>query len=584
MTRRSVVTLYGHRPAEVGLPSDNPNLTEPGLVLRGFVERVGDPVPLVAVDGSPHQADQLLVEALGAMADAAGALSPASDVVIAVPAYWAPGAVRALDTALRGNRKLAPSGVAPRLISDAVAALTALQVNPGLASRGLVALLDFGGSGTSITIADAAAGFRPVAETVRYADFSGDQIDQSVLTAVLADLSNRNDVDPAATAAVGSLARLRDECRRAKERLSAETATTVSVQLPGITTESRMTRAELETLIQPALSGVLGALDDVLQRNRISWSDLSAVATVGGGALIPSVTQRLSERSAVPVVTTALPSLDVAVGSALIAARGPDADAPTGLSTALGDAATSSLGVGAGGWVSDPNAPGSSTFRALAWSQDDNSVADPVPYEGDYEPPNPYALETGSRPQIEYTPATGTFEEPPSRPWYRLPQLALAAAALIAVVALGGVAYTLTTDSTSTDTTPTSVRPPVLTSEVPPPPPPPETTLPPPPPPETTYVPPPPETTYITVTPTEVPPPPPETTTPPPTTTTTTPPETTTTTTTTPPETTPPTTTPPTTTTTTLPPMTTTHLNIPFLPVPIPIQVPNRESQQQHVP
>lgn len=228
VTRRSVLTLYGHRPAEVGLPSDNPNLTEPGLVLRGFVERIGDPVPLVAVDGSSHQADQLLVEALGAMTDAAGGLGPASDVVIAVPAYWAPNTVRALEAALRGNRKLAPAGVAPRLISDAVAALTALQVNPGLSIGGTVALLDFGGSGTSITLADAAAGFGPIAETVRYPDFSGDQIDQTILTSVLAEIANRPDVDPSATAAVGSLARLRDECRRAKERLSAETSTTVS--------------------------------------------------------------------------------------------------------------------------------------------------------------------------------------------------------------------------------------------------------------------------------------------------------------------------------------------------------------------
>ncbi len=32
-----------------------PNLKQPGMVLSGFVERVGDPVPLVAADGSSHQ-------------------------------------------------------------------------------------------------------------------------------------------------------------------------------------------------------------------------------------------------------------------------------------------------------------------------------------------------------------------------------------------------------------------------------------------------------------------------------------------------------------------------------------------------
>ena len=73
VTRRSVLTLWGNRPAEVGVPSQNPeltspNLTEAGQVFRGFVERVGDPVPLVAADGSPHRSDDLIAEALEAMA------------------------------------------------------------------------------------------------------------------------------------------------------------------------------------------------------------------------------------------------------------------------------------------------------------------------------------------------------------------------------------------------------------------------------------------------------------------------------------------------------------------------------------
>ena len=64
--RRSVVTLFGHAAPEVGMPSAKTD----GIVLSGFVERVGDPVPLVAPDGSSHHADQLLVDALQAMVDA----------------------------------------------------------------------------------------------------------------------------------------------------------------------------------------------------------------------------------------------------------------------------------------------------------------------------------------------------------------------------------------------------------------------------------------------------------------------------------------------------------------------------------
>ncbi len=72
-----------------------------------------------------------------------------------------------------------------RLVSDAVASLTALQTNPGLPSQGVVALLDFGGSGTSITLADAGASFEPIDETTRYTDFAGDQIDQALLSHIV---------------------------------------------------------------------------------------------------------------------------------------------------------------------------------------------------------------------------------------------------------------------------------------------------------------------------------------------------------------------------------------------------------------
>ena len=43
------------------------------------------------------------------------------------------------------------STVAPEM----AAALTALQADPGLPTRGVIALCDFGGSGTSITLVDA---------------------------------------------------------------------------------------------------------------------------------------------------------------------------------------------------------------------------------------------------------------------------------------------------------------------------------------------------------------------------------------------------------------------------------------------
>ena len=88
-------------------------------------------------------------------------------------------------------------------------------------------------------------------------------------------------VDPAATAAVGSLVRLSSECRLAKERLSTETATVLTADLQGYRAEVQITRAELDNLIEQPLATFLDALGDVLERNRIPAVNLAAVATAG---------------------------------------------------------------------------------------------------------------------------------------------------------------------------------------------------------------------------------------------------------------------------------------------------------------
>lgn len=322
VVRRSILNLYRDRAPEVG------ELGGDGLALTGFVERTGDPVPIVAADGSQHRGELALAEALDAMAREVGGGAP---VAIATPAYWGPAALGALRGALRNKPAFAPDGIPAALVPDSMAALAALKADPGLPADGVVVLCDFGGSGTSVTLADAAADYATLGQTVRYPEFSGDQIDQALLNHVLTGIAAANDADPAGTAAVGSLAHLRSDCRNAKEALSADTVATISADLPGYTSEVRVTRPELEQLISAPLDGFLNAVEDTLQRNNIALSSVTAVATVGGGAAIPYVTQRLSERLRAPVVTSPQPQLVAAAGAALLADRAVDAGAPTGL-------------------------------------------------------------------------------------------------------------------------------------------------------------------------------------------------------------------------------------------------------------
>src|SRR5918911_5778221 len=96
VTRHSVLTLYRHRPPEVGVPSENPNINERGLVVTGFVDRVGDPVGIVAADGSTHRGEVLVAEALRALLHTVTDRQPPADAAtVTYPAHWRPSAVDA---------------------------------------------------------------------------------------------------------------------------------------------------------------------------------------------------------------------------------------------------------------------------------------------------------------------------------------------------------------------------------------------------------------------------------------------------------------------------------------------------------
>jgi Hsp70 protein len=381
-------------------------------VLTGFVERFGDPVPIVAADGSVHAADRLVVEAL---TDLTRAMGRPERTCVAVPAHW-PGNL------VDGMRALLPDAI---VTSDAVAALTALRTHPGLPARGIVALCDFGGTGTTITFADASADFRVIGAAVRYDDFSGNLIDRAVLTHLLAGL----DVDPSSTSAVASLAAFREQCRIAKQRLSFETAT----GLPGLQRGStlRLTRGEVETLTREPMDGMVAAFDDALGRNGVRRCDLAAIATVGGGARMPFVAQRLSQTLRMPVTTTTHAQTAAAIGAALLGGREPETvtrlAAVPRTATALAPVVPPSVRTAA--------AP---AVAALAWSESeefDELETGPAADDPDW-----------ARPELMFQHGGPDDAEalPPLR-WYQRPALLFAAAACAAVVS--AVGFVVTTDT-----------------------------------------------------------------------------------------------------------------------------------------
>ncbi len=336
ITRKPVLTLYPQRAPEVGIPAENPRLDQPGLVLTGFVNRVLDPRGIVAADGSAHRGEELIADAMRALAYAVtGGQALPESVAVTYPAHWASPAVDAVGSALSSVAEWSNRTRPLLLIPDAAAALVAVQANPGVPRRGTVAVCDFGGSGTSVTFMRADGDYQALAPTLRLHDFSGDLIDQELLSAVICSMPSTASFDPSGTVAIGSLSRLRTACRSAKEELSSSAATTLT---DGLTGEIRVTRDELDEAIRTPLDRFVAMLENALARNGIQ--DLAAVVSAGGGANIPAVTTTLSRYFRVPVITTPHPQLTAATGAALRAAHGPGETAATASALAAPATAT----------------------------------------------------------------------------------------------------------------------------------------------------------------------------------------------------------------------------------------------------
>lgn len=463
ITRKPVLTLYRQRRPEVGVPSENPRLDQPGLVITDFVDRVGDPVGIVASDGSVHRSEALLADGLRALAYAATGGRPLPEgVAVTYPAHWSAKSVDATGAALGRVSEWSNQARPPLLMPDAAAALFAARANPGIPARGTVAVCDFGGSGTSITLMDAAGDYEPVAPTVRHHDFSGDLIDQALLTSVMANVPNTGSFD---TSAIGALSRLRTACRSAKERLSSNTVTTLADDI-------RLTRNELDEAIREPLNNFVTVLDETLRRNGIH--DLVAVVSVGGGANIPAVTTILSGHLRVPVVTSPRPQLAAAIGGALRASRPEDTSATTAAPAApVPVLATAAAPVARAaqpwpGSTATAEAPASSAMPAVAWSEAQAGESRGMPVAGG-------SGYTSARPEIKFDQPERPAPEPkkPVIPWYRLPGViiigtvvALALVGTALAIALGGDKPASTPPAPST---PASSAPPSPSPTQPPP-------------------------------------------------------------------------------------------------------------------
>ena len=316
----SVVLIREDGEVLIGDAAERRASAEPTRSAREFKRRLGDPVPMVIGD-KPFAVEALmghLLREIVRKATEQEGEAPAK-VVLTHPANYTEYKVNLLREAAR------LAGVDTErlvLLTEPEAAAVAYSRDQRVEAGEIVAVYDFGG-GTfdAALVRRSANGFELIGVPEGMERLGGIDFDQAVMAHVDSTLgglvsgADRN--DPQTRPAQ---ARLRSECRRAKEALSTDSDTTIPVSLPGLQTEVRLTRDEFETMIRPRIVETVRALERAVASAHIEMDQISRVLLVGGSSRMPIVAELVRSATGRQVSLDAHPKLAIAVGASLFGA------------------------------------------------------------------------------------------------------------------------------------------------------------------------------------------------------------------------------------------------------------------------
>ncbi|MFI9405219.1 Hsp70 family protein [Nocardia sp. NPDC052316] len=319
-THPSVLRLVADAPPTFGAAARTTGRHSSDVLLEGFLARVGDPVDILAEDGTAHSAADLVAAAVGAMIDEIGTGARESGVTVACyPAWWSRHTVdiqrAALDRA--GLREVT-------LVPEPTAAVRWLEATQGPLGDGAVIVYDLGATGLTVSVVRTGDHASLLGTPLRTTDIAGAEFDLLTLRYVLANVAAANDFDPFDPVVERELAALRERCRTAKEDLSINTATVVRARLnpaDAHTSNVRLVRGELEDLLRGPLLSSIDLIRDAVHRAGLDVCDISRVLLTGGGGAIPLVAELISTEFGLPVVAAAQPAHTSARGAAALAAE-----------------------------------------------------------------------------------------------------------------------------------------------------------------------------------------------------------------------------------------------------------------------
>jgi Tol biopolymer transport system component/actin-like ATPase involved in cell morphogenesis len=314
----SVVAIKPDGEVLVGEAAERRAVTDPTRTAREFKRRFGDPTPLV-LGGVPFGVEALQAQLVRAIVQRVRVQRGEDPAAIALthPANYGPYKQDLLREVLRLAE--VPDAV---LLTEPQAAAIHYATQAPVAEDEIVAVYDFGGGTFDATLLRrTTTGFEMIGQPEGLERLGGIDFDHAVyahVTSTVGEAVNLLDLDdPSHQSAV---ARLRDECRSAKEALSSDTDVAIPVMLPTITTEVRLTRREFENMIRPRVEETIACLRRVMRDSGVEPQDIGRILLVGGSSRIPLVGQLVTQAFERPVVMDAHPKFAVSMGAARHAA------------------------------------------------------------------------------------------------------------------------------------------------------------------------------------------------------------------------------------------------------------------------
>ncbi|WP_426502573.1 Hsp70 family protein [Dactylosporangium sp. McL0621] len=287
-----------------------------GRVLRGFMRRIGDDVPLVVGDeGRSYRPQDLLAALVRLVVDRLREQEGerCAQVALTHPTGWGPYRLGRLNEALR---EVGLDDVI--LLPGPAAAAAAAGTRRGPT---LLAGYDLGGSScTTFLVRRPPRGPAGVLVHEEHA-VGGADLDDALVAHVRAAIGRAVAEAPPDADSGPVAVLLRRDCTEARERLSD--AGEAEVPLPWWAREAgralHVTRTELEAMARPLLRGTVESLAHLVRQGDHDPEEVAGVLLVGGAARTPLVADLIAGRLALPILPDDDPQSAPARGAALVA-------------------------------------------------------------------------------------------------------------------------------------------------------------------------------------------------------------------------------------------------------------------------